>query len=971
MILTQRNAKVKLFLIIIYIPLLLNAIDHFDLYKKIDNEYMKTKDKDITHENLLDMSSEDIILSINKTYNELKKTIKPKDEDRENKVIETIGSIMINTTSAIFIGTDILRAIELENNGEYSKALEQYNKSIEKIEKMPDTNYSILLQQPCDTMILDELKQECIKDKQTFQTMQNTKYNLLINSYRRKSLILLEYYDSDEASIYINKAILLFQKSKNKDFTLLSHLYNTKTDILIHKGIYNKALEYAQKSLNINKLYNLPKNSLTNADAYHDISAIYQFWFGEYRLDKDIDIALENENKSLKIYLQDKSINSSINVGISYNSLAMIYDSKHNYKKSIELYKKSLGIMLKYIPNNALRISGIYANMAVAYDNQEKYIKALEYHDKNIKLRLDKIKDNPYHLSLAYHSKATTLYSQKNYKEAIYFYQKSLNIGSKTQFKYILMQTYGSLGLSYFYNFNYQEGYNYILKSFKLFLERRERDFLHINNTRKKELLKVSHIKIIDLFNISYKYKSQNEKNVTIDILTQWINYKGTISEGLNLLTMLYKTSDEETKKDIDRLKELSVSLSSLYQGIQKNNTKQIKYIEKDINQLQIKLNKNIKEFREFNNLKNISIADISKTLKDDELYIDFAKTDKNYYIFTLDKSNHITFEQISKEDTKLLNQKIEEFRKNNKNKATKSIKETQKTLSSIYTILNKYINFKSKKSLIISPDGLLNFLPFEALYDGDKYLVESVNISYIPSGRELVRQSRREQTKSKTDGVVIFGNIDYGLNDDTTSNKKSLNLMHYLPQLTSSKEEIDTLYKLYPKAKIYQDKMATVENLFKIKSPKILHLSTHGKFVDDKNTTNPMQQTILAFSDANYAILEKDYRGIATALKLSSLELANTELVFLSACETGLGTIQTAEGVQGLPKAFIQAGAKNIIMSLWQVDDSKTTELTRYFYENVKGGMDYKEALREAKLKMIEMHPYYWSGFVFSGSGI
>ena len=124
----------------------------------------------------------------------------------------------------------------------------------------------------------------------------------------------------------------------------------------------------------------------------------------------------------------------------------------------------------------------------------------------------------------------------------------------------------------------------------------------------------------------------------------------------------------------------------------------------------------------------------------------------------------------------------------------------------------------------------------------------------------------------------------------------------------------------------------------------------------------------ILAFSDANYAILEKNYRGIATALKLSNLSLNNTELVFLSACETGLGTVQTAEGVQGLPKAFIQAGAKNIIMSLWQVDDAKTTILTRYFYENVKGGMGYKEALREAKLKMIEMHPYYWSGFVFSG---
>jgi len=128
------------------------------------------------------------------------------------------------------------------------------------------------------------------------------------------------------------------------------------------------------------------------------------------------------------------------------------------------------------------------------------------------------------------------------------------------------------------------------------------------------------------------------------------------------------------------------------------------------------------------------------------------------------------------------------------------------------------------------------------------------------------------------------------------------------------------------------------------------------------------MFQSSLAFVDANLVALKQDYKGIATALSLSTLNLTNTQLVFLSACETGLGTIQTAEGVQGLPKAFIQAGAKNVIMSLWQVDDKATTTLTKYFYQNLKSGMSYKNALRNAKLKMIDMHPYYWSSFILSG---
>ncbi len=113
-----------------------------------------------------------------------------------------------------------------------------------------------------------------------------------------------------------------------------------------------------------------------------------------------------------------------------------------------------------------------------------------------------------------------------------------------------------------------------------------------------------------------------------------------------------------------------------------------------------------------------------------------------------------------------------------------------------------------------------------------------------------------------------------------------------------------------------------------------------------------------------------KDTQGIATAMTLSTLDLTNTQLVVLSACDTGLGKIENAEGVVGLPKAFIQAGAKNIIMSLWSVNDAKTATLMKKFYHHLHKDkkQNYSEALRKAKLEMTKEHPYYWSGFVLSG---
>lgn len=169
--------------------------------------------------------------------------------------------------------------------------------------------------------------------------------------------------------------------------------------------------------------------------------------------------------------------------------------------------------------------------------------------------------------------------------------------------------------------------------------------------------------------------------------------------------------------------------------------------------------------------------------------------------------------------------------------------------------------------------------------------------------------------------------------------------------------------------------------------SPQVLHLATHGFFFPDpkqaaqnlldepifKLSENPMIRSGLILAGANHVWqgneqIEGTEDGILTAYEISQMNLTNTELVVLSACETGLGDIQGNEGVFGLQRAFKMAGAKYLIMSLWQVPDFQTQDLMTTFYEKwLEEGLEIPAAFREAQMEMKEKYenPYFWAGFV------
>lgn len=177
----------------------------------------------------------------------------------------------------------------------------------------------------------------------------------------------------------------------------------------------------------------------------------------------------------------------------------------------------------------------------------------------------------------------------------------------------------------------------------------------------------------------------------------------------------------------------------------------------------------------------------------------------------------------------------------------------------------------------------------------------------------------------------------------------------------------------------------AKEESLKKMLKPNVLHIATHGFFQSDVDgkisyDSNPLYRSGILLSGAAETLQKKsDLRGnaqlgkedgILTAFEALNLNIDNTDLVVLSACETGLGEIRNGEGVFGLQRAFKLAGARTILMSLWRVNDSTTQELMVIFYENWLKGMSKRAAFNkaQAQLKVKYPHPYYWGAFVLIG---
>ena len=463
-------------------------------------------------------------------------------------------------------------------------------------------------------------------------------------------------------------------------------------------------------------------------------------------------------------------------------------------------------------------------------------------------------------------------------------------------------------------------------------------------------------------------------------------------------------------KRYLNKLDELPITEKPLDYENLKNDTENL---EKDITRLS-------SDFADAKKTLSVTYKQIQDKLQPNEVAIDMVSY--NYYNKKwTDSLVYGAF--VIKKDSKfpkyitLFEQKqLENLLKKESDTLDVSRINTQYQSKAIADLFLKPLesDLKDIKTIYLSPSGLGHQINFLALpVSATQTLGDAFQVHILGSTSEIVNYKTASLDKKSNLELILYGNIDYDKSDVTektttdslavdntefaslTTRSTSTAIIKYLRYTKTEINKINALAQQNNfKSTIIDDKFATEESIKLLDGKKtlfVLHLATHGFFFPDPKTEAPKNQNsnekakssfykmaddpmmrsglLLAGANKFWAKPTENITtddGILTANEISNLDLSSCQLVVMSACETGLGDISGSEGVFGLQRAFKMAGVKNIIMSLWKIDDEKTVEFFDIFYANCFTGKTIREAFQLAQTQMKTKYtPYYWAGFI------
>jgi CHAT domain-containing protein/Tfp pilus assembly protein PilF len=495
------------------------------------------------------------------------------------------------------------------------------------------------------------------------------------------------------------------------------------------------------------------------------------------------------------------------------------------------------------------------------------------------------------------------------------------------------------------------------------------------------------------------------------------------ISETLNALRRRFNPEDQAL---LDQLTDAHSQVARLVLGGPQNMTyeqyrERIKTLEDQAEQYEADISRRSSEFRA--QALPITLAVVQAAIPADAVLIEFAsyrpfdakaaKDDKaygqpRYVAYVLRHEGEIQWKELG--EAKVIDKAIAALRRALRNPKRKDVKSLARAVDErVFRPIRPLVGETTR--LLISPEGALNLIPFAALVDErGRYLVERYSISYLASGRDLLRLQVGRESQS---GPLVVADPDFGgrrqveatrlLRQKKVTAKEqpkeesptSVFSQFYFPALPYTAEEGEALRELLSGATLLTKRQASKAALSEVRSPAILHIATHGFFLEDLKMTStgqalgddpsrllkqiersglriesPLLRSGLALAGANEQ--KKEDNGILTALEVTGLNLWGTKLVVLSACDTGVGEVRNGDGVHGLRRALVLAGAETQVMSLWPVSDRWTRELMVAYYVGLKRREGRGEALRRVQLEMLKdvrrQHPYYWASFIQSG---
>ncbi len=742
------------------------------------------------------------------------------------------------------------------------------------------------------------------------------------------------------------KAWLIFQKNKLSNYDIIESCLKPLGNLYTLIGDYENAENTIKQYYYIAYI---DKDQQHKFAAILNLSNVYQ---NTGKVNEAIDL-LEKTSTTEKL--------SATNKGLLLNNLANNYllsikgntEKKNRFIDAKNAFLTSINL-LKLDKNQSKTISNSYRNLALIYSQEQKFSLANSAMDKAITAFFEIPNATPREQAKLYFDKANLHFNQKEYELATvnlksvftllipnYSNQKNSLPNEKLlyaetvlldafdlQAALFLLQNQPKKALqSYQLSFHVEE----LLQS--LLVYENSKIITQIRNRNRTE-------KCIEIY-----YSLFQKEKKTSYIESAFLLQEKTKAAVLQSYLSNLKTFSREEKLILEQLQNWKNTILREQQKLDLANISKINEAIKKQNELMLLLKS--KELRKSNETtKELILVDLySKLEKENAVLAEYFIGESTIYLFTI-KNKQLQLESIANIAIPKIIQFIDFF--SNSNVISENPSKFNHFANSTYNDL-KLPKKSTYKNLIIIPDGILTFLPFEALITSESkttsfskmnYLLNDYTIGYNNSASFYLNTIPFQHNKETVLGVFpIFENSDLEL----TFSKK---------ELTNLKANFKGTYLEKEKATFYNFKTNALNY-------SILHLSTHASSGD------VFEPASIKFYDQEIMYSE-----------LYNLKI-NPDLVVLSACETGIGKLYKAEGAMSVARGFQFAGAQNLLFSLWKVNDYTTSVVMKEFYKSVKNGKSYFESNHQAKLDFLadntipnaKKSPYYWSAFVFYGT--
>lgn len=748
----------------------------------------------------------------------------------------------------------------------------------------------------------------------------------------------------------------------------------------VELGNYANALEYLSRALSIAEEV---EDQYLQGIWRNGLGAIHSALGDQAR-------ALSHFEAALNI---SREIADKLHEGQCLANIGSTYWELGDTTKSINYFQQAMKLFVETGDRSNEGLT--YANLAYAYIHIANYKESQQFIEQSLKV-FQEI-GNKYGESNAYNSLGLLRLKLKQYPQAIISHQKALVIAEEIRASQHIWEAKFGLARACEQQGNFTEALTQYTQAIntvetvrgQIPLEEQKAGFLEskleIYNKLIHLLFAMNQKEPDKRFDAkAFHYAERAKARALLDILSE---AKIQIREGIapDLLVR-----QKEIFRNIAKIQTKPRS-TELTGGERKELSDELKVEEENLEGLRLELRQKNPAYADLEYPEPLSLLDVQqKVLGKNDLLLEYSLGDENSYLWAITRENSYIFQLPNQKE---ITQKVESYLK----MISKGPRSNFETLGiALFDILLKPANkvLKTKPNLIIIPDGILHYLPFEAMIshlekNEPHYLIESKNISYAPSASvlEFIKNQMPAQTNKRE--LLAFGDPIFG--DETATAKREV----FAPDTTS----VDTLTVEITERGLYEERgfkfsrlPHTAKEIEKIAAHipidkkqtylraeakeerakaaqlshyRIMHFATHATLDEQK----PGRSAIVLTLDN-----DPTEDGFLQMNEIFNLKL-DADLVVLSACQTGRGKLLRGEGVIGMTRAFMYAGARSLLVSLWPVIDESTANFMANFYSYMRQGQAKNEALRRAKLDWIKgekrplRHPYYWAPFVLMGN--